>query len=163
MKKAIALFLGCLAIFSMQQANAQNKKPSKEAVTKALVDSQQYIFVAQNAMPMSGRTVQLNSNDYDLTIKKDSIIAYLPYYGRAYTAPLDPSETGIKFTSTSFEYKKEARKKGGWEITITPKDANGVQQLSLTISSNGYSTLQVINTTRQPISYYGYLKAIKKK
>jgi len=162
MKKVFVLIVALLPLFAIT-ANAQNKKPSKEAITTALVDSQQYIFVAQTAIPMSGRTVQLNSTDYDLTISKDTIIAYLPYYGRAYTAPLDPTETGIKFTSTSFEYKKEAKKKGGWIISITPKDASGVQQLTISISSTGYSTLQITNTTRQPITYYGYLKSGKKK
>ena len=37
---------------------------------------------------------------YYLKVSKDTVVAYLPYFGRAYTAPADPTEGGIKFTST---------------------------------------------------------------
>jgi hypothetical protein len=129
----------------------------KEADIKNMVASAQYIFVAEYAIPMTGRTVALTS-EYDLTVSKDSIIAYLPYYGRAYQAPLDPSQGGIKFTSSKFEYQTVKAKKNGWDISIVIKDQSDNGRLALHVASNGRATLQVSTTFRQPITFTGYIK-----
>jgi hypothetical protein len=113
------------------------------------------------ANPQTGSTRQL-SPDYDLTITKDTIISYLPYFGRAYVAPVDPAQGGIKFTSTNFEYK-QAKDNKAWQITIKPKDTPDVHQLYLSIFDNGYATLQVISTNRQGISFNGYIEEGKVK
>ena len=132
-----------------------------EADVKNMVESGQYIFVAQYAFPMSGRTVTLTS-EYDLTVSKDTIIAYLPYYGKAYQAPIDPSEGGIKFTSVKFDYRTIKSKKDGWDISMTAKDQSDNSQLSLHISTNGRATLQVSDIFRQPITFTGYIKEISR-
>jgi len=139
-----------------------NKQSTKEAAIKNMVDSQNYVFVAQTALPMSGRTRQLTS-DYDLQVSKTSIISYLPYFGRAYQAPLDPTKNSLDFTSKDFDYAATPGKKSGWRVTIKPKDNRDVQQMTLNISSSGYGILQVTSTNRQPISFNGYIKAPRKK
>ena len=111
---------------------------------------------------MSGRTRQLTP-DYDLRVSKTEITSYLPYFGRAYTPPIDPSRGGIQFTSKDFDYTATPRKKGGWDVTIKPKDYQDVQQMSLNISASGYATLQVTSSSRQPISFNGYIKAPRVK
>ena len=139
---------------------AQSTKPS-EILTQRLVDSQQYIFHAQTVSPMNGRQRFLTT-DYTIKVSKDTIITDLPYFGRAYSAPINPSDGGIQFTSTSFEYKVTPRKKGGWDITIQPKDARDVQQMILTIFDNGKADLRVNSNNRQPISFNGYITDVKK-
>ncbi|MGH2566002.1 MAG: DUF4251 domain-containing protein [Ginsengibacter sp.] len=128
-----------------------------ETDVKNMVASNQYIFVAQYALPMSGRTRNLTS-EYDLTVSKDSVIAYLPYFGRTYQAPMDPSQGGIKFTSVKFDYKTSKTKKGSWDISIATKDLSDNNRLSLHISTNGTATLQVMSTFKQPITFTGYIK-----
>jgi hypothetical protein len=132
----------------------------KKAAIKNMVESQQYIFKAQFASPMTGQQRSLTS-DYDVTVSKSTVTSYLPYFGRAYAAPIDPSQGGIKFTSTKFQYIQEPGKKDGWDITIIPKDASDVQKLYLHISGNGYATLQVSSINRQPISFNGYIEENK--
>ncbi|HVW63254.1 MAG TPA: DUF4251 domain-containing protein [Puia sp.] len=139
-----------------------NKTSAKETAIKNMVDSQNYVFVAQTALPLSGRTRQLTS-DYDLRVTKSSIVSYLPYFGRAYQAPLDPTKGGLEFTSKDFDYTATPGKKSGWTVQIKPKDNRDVQQMTLSISSGGYGTLQVVSTNRQPISFNGYIKAPKAK
>ena len=96
-------------------ANAQNSKKDKQTAkmiaTKDMIDSQNFIFVPRTVSPLRGGIRELTSY-YDLEVSKDSIISYLPYFGRAYTAPLNPSEVGVNFTSTNFEYKVAPGKKG---------------------------------------------------
>jgi len=142
------------------QTTKADKEAEKTARIKSLIDSQNYVFKAQSAMPMSGRTRQLTS-DYDLTVTHSQVVSYLPYFGRAYTAPIDPSQGGIQFTSKDFDYTVTEGKKGGWNVQIKPKDYRDVQQLSLSISSSGYATLQVTSTSRQAISFNGIITAIK--
>jgi len=164
MKRLIKIFLALAVILTSWNAvyGQTSRKERKEANQKAIknmVDGPHFFFSAEYALPQRGGTKQLTS-EYDLKVTKDSIIAYLPYYGQAYLAP-NPGETegGIKFTSTNFSYKQSI-KKNGWEITIKPKDHDisnwrDVQQMFLTISPDGYASLSVISSNRDPISFQG--------
>jgi len=117
------------------------------------IDAQRYEFTARNANPMNFKTINLDPG-YTLKITPDTITAYLPYFGRAYTAPINPSEGGIKFTSTNFDYEKKA-KKDGWEIKIDTKDTKGNVNLFMNIGNTGYATINVRDNDRQAISFYG--------
>jgi len=141
---------------------AQAQEKDKAAVTKQLVESQRYVFIPQSAMPLSGRVRQLTP-DYNLKITKDTIDCYLPYFGRAYSAPIDATQGGIQFVTNTFEYTATPRKKSGWDISIKPKDSRDVQQMQLSVSETGYASLQVISTNRQAISFNGYITEIKER
>jgi hypothetical protein len=132
-----------------------------------MVDDVNYIFEANYANPMRGGGRSLTS-EYDLKVSKDTIIAYLPYFGRAYIAPTNPTEGGIKFTWTKFDYSVKQTKNGSWEILIKPKEKNisnasDVQNLRLSISTSGYASLQVISSNRDPISFNGTIEEVKQK
>src|SRR5215471_6953240 len=111
-KKWTLLLILALSAFSASYAqdSKQDKKAKQEAQIKQIVDSQHYVFRAQTAYPLGGRTVQLTS-DYDLKITKDEVVSYLPYYGRAYSATPGSSDNGLNFTTKSFEYKSTPTKK----------------------------------------------------
>lgn len=138
---------------------AQNKK-DKKAQIQRIVEAQNYVFKAQTALPQSGSTRQLTS-DFDLQISKDTIVSDLPYFGRAFTAPLNPAEGPLRFTSTDFQYAVTNRKKGGWDVVITPKDVHDPRQLNLSIFDNGSASVVVTSYNRQPISFNGYVTAKK--
>jgi hypothetical protein len=151
--KTFLVFFTINILAGLSIVKAQEKTPDE---IKKIVESQNYIFKAQMVYPQSGSSRSLTS-DYDLTITRDTIISFLPYFGRAYSAPVDPTKGGIKFTSTDFEYKPTKDGKS-WGITIKPKDAPDVQQLYLDIFDNGNATLRVTSTNRQSISFNGYVK-----
>jgi hypothetical protein len=163
MKKEVIIFsrIAWLAIivfaFFPLTTLAQHKK-DKNAEIKNLVTARNYVFKAQTALPTSGNSRQLTS-DFDLRVSKDTIVSDLPYFGRAYTAPLNPSEGPLRFTSTDFQYMATDKKKGGWNITITPKDLQDPRQLTLTVFENGTASLVVTSYNRQPISFNGYIVA----
>lgn len=125
----------------------------------SLVDSQRYVFQARSAQPLRGRIRQLTTDNYTLKVTKDKITGDLPYFGRAYVAPIDPTQGGIQFTSTKFDYKLTAGKKEGWTVSIKPKDAQDIRELQLNISSAGYASLQVFSVNRDPISFNGVIVA----
>ena len=153
------LLITCIAGALLQPSSlaAQNKKDSaKIAAIKEMVGNQHYTFKAQSVTPMSGRLRQLTS-DYDLQVSKDAIVSQLPYFGRAYSAPMSPSDAGLQFTSKEFDYTVTNKKKGGWDIVIKYKDTRDVKQMQLSIFDNGTASLQAISNNRQPISYNGYI------
>ncbi len=159
--KYIAAMLLVL-VASMQIAVAQESKQDKieaqAAALKTLVESKSFVFVPQSATPATGHTRQLTSN-YDLQISKDTITSNLPYFGRAYTAPINPEDAGISFTSTDFEYYETPGKKGGWVIVIKFKNQTQAREMNLAIFDNGRADLVVSSNNRQSISFSGDIKA----
>ncbi|MCU7550326.1 DUF4251 domain-containing protein [Chitinophagaceae bacterium LB-8] len=145
----------CLHIASAQETE-------KETKIKNLIGSGNYVFEAQSALPSRGQVRQLTYG-YEIRVSKDTLISYLPYFGRAYVAPVDPSEGGYNFTSTDFEYNVKEGKKGGWDVSIQTKDQRDNKKMALKIQESGYASLQVTSNDRQPISYNGIITAVKKK
>ena len=162
-KKPLLLVLVTVltAYVSNAQESKEDKKKDKLAQIEMLVQSKKFDFVAQTAIPTSGRTINLTSL-YNVRLSGDTLISDLPYFGRAYVAPMNPSEGGIHFTSTQFSYDIKERKKGGWDVTLLPRDTKDVRQMYLTISQEGYASLQVGSENRQNISFNGYITPVKK-
>ena len=139
--------------------------PSKKVVAfqpgdaQKMVNSHEFKFVAESANPLRLRVRHFTSR-YDVIVKNDSLVSYLPYFGRAYQAPMNPSEGGIQFTSANFSYEAKPDKSNSWVITIKPEDQPGVQQFYFNIFDNGSATLNVSSTYRDPISFLGYIEKV---
>ena len=127
-----------------------------------MVDSQHFVFVAQSASPLRGSFRNLTSQ-YDVTVSNDTMESYLPYFGRAYTAPITPSESGLNFTSTNFSYEVTPGKKNAWVVSIKPKDRQDVQQYLFTIYDNGSANLNVTSVSRDAIYFLGYIQKTGRK
>lgn len=174
LKNLILMALLCSAV----QLNAQTDK----ATTAKIVAAQNYVFVATTAYPQNssdisrvmdkipgsnggGGTINLTGSTYDLKVTPDSLVAYLPYYGRSYTPKIGSTDdSGIKFKSKKFSYNVVNRKKGNQVITIKTQDVQkGNYQLILTVTESGYASLSVINNDQQPITFNGYLAEPKVK
>jgi hypothetical protein len=72
---------------------------------------------------------------------------------------MNPTQDVLQFTSNKFSYTITPGKKDGWIVLIKPKDNQDVQQLQLTIGSDGYTILQVVLTSRDGISFNGVITA----
>src|SRR6266542_2128373 len=94
------LLAAIVTLFGSIALHAQNLDKS---VVQNFINSKEFVFKAQTVLPMSGASRQLTS-EYDVKFLGDSIVAYLPYFGRAYSAGYGEGG-GIDFTSTKFEYK----------------------------------------------------------
>ena len=152
-KLSLLFFLTALMQLSFAQ---QNKKTDKQIAVKNLIDSSRFIFYPQTAMPMRGNVQQVTP-DFDITITKDTIICYLPYYGRAYSAGYGDNTSPLNFTSTKFNYTVKEKTKGGWDISIITKDTKENTELNLSVSVNGYGSLRASSNNREPISFTGYI------
>jgi len=159
--KYLSILLMCCLIFS---SCSTAKKTSKDNVQDTsyseMVDSQHFIFIAQTVNPLRGRFRTLTSS-YDVTVSKDSLRSYLPYFGRSYNPQLPETTSPLDFTSTDFSYSVSPYKKNAWNITIKPRDKPSIQQYFFTIYNNGSATLNVTSTSSDAISFNGRIEEKK--
>lgn len=171
----------------LAQSTKADKKAAQVAELKRIIDTKNYIFKATTALPtpipgvqISGANMgpnnivnQLSSGminltgSYDVKVANDSLIAFLPYYGQAFSAPYNSNtDGGINFTSKKFDYKVTQKKNGTIEILIKPQDLaarapSDVQRMILSVSEGGWANLQIILVTRQRISFSGTVEELK--
>ncbi|MFV0420439.1 MAG: DUF4251 domain-containing protein [Dysgonomonas sp.] len=150
-----ATLIVTLLLTGCKSGESISKQENIAQITKK-IESGDYKFIPQKAIPMGASPVNL-SYTFSLKVSKDSIDSYLPYYGRAYIAP-SPTDGGIKFVSTDFNYTISEKKKGMWDISIIPNDNQKRYRLSLNVGETGYGTLTVQDTNRQSISFYGVIE-----
>jgi hypothetical protein len=166
MKALVTLFLFSAVVAGLSPLKAQSTKAEKKAAKAAaiakMVKDTSFVFEATSANPQRGGQKQLSS-PYDVKFAKGELVTFLPYYGRTNIAP-NPgsSDGGIKFTSKSFTYEPTQNENGNWRIVVKPKEKNmtdwrSVDQLTFNISSDGYASLHVLSTNRDPISFNGSL------
>jgi len=154
------LFSLVTSIAGFSQDSKEEQKAAEQAKIKGLIEAKKFVFRAQSATASRGATQQL-SYGYSLAVSPDEVVADLPYFGRAYTATMNPSEGGIKFTSSEFDFGVKNRKKGGWDITLIPKDVPNAPKFYLSVTTNGNTSLRVISTNRESISFSGLIEAKK--
>ena len=135
--------VGIVLLLAGQSLYAQSKKEKKEQKAnevKELIDSKRFTVDVDRAIPMGGRSVNLTS-PYSLEMRGDSVISYLPYFGRAYSAPYGGGD-GLRF-----------------EGSIT----DDTFAFSVQVFSNGSATINVTPVNKQNITFYGELALEKKE
>ena len=147
-----------LVLFSCGTTQKAIEKAKKAELLNDQISNLDFKFNATYAYPQNYKSVYL-SPYYDVKVSPDTVVAYLPFYGRAYTAPMDPREGGIKFTSTNFEYEiKKGKKAGNWFVTINTKDTSRPFTLFFDLWDNGTARLNVQDRDRQSISFQGNIE-----
>jgi len=158
---AFIFFFGLIFQTACGTAQSAAEKKAKAAEIGQKINDFEFTFKATYAYPTGYRSIYL-SPYYYLKVSKDTLVAYLPYYGRAYTAPMDPAEGGIKFTSTDFEYEvNKGKREGNWQVRIKTHDTDREIVLYVDIWENGSARLDVTDPNRQAISFQGNIEMKK--
>lgn len=158
MKTNRCIFIACvlLATTAIPAAFAQSKrelKEQKEQAVKEKILSENYKISVNTAYPRRGRNVQLTS-PYSVEIRNDSVLSYLPFYGRAYTIPYGGGE-GLIFSAPLKEYTMEMNKKGTAKVKFTARSPEDRFTFSISIFSNGSASINVNMQNRESISFSG--------
>ena len=159
MKRKIFITMVCsmLAVFVLGQNKPASKAEIKAAKIEEQIQSGCYEITVNQVNPMNGRVRHLTP-DYSVRISGDSSLVYLPYFGRAYSAPMN-GEGGIIITNIMDDYKVSYNeKKKGYFIDFTAKGMNDTYRFSVTVWTNGSVSFQVTSNNRQSIGYSGYLR-----
>ena len=158
------------ALFCLNTVNAQNKKKDKKAARiltlQSMIDTANFTFNAQTAYPQHGVSKDLSSG-YIFSISSGVATCDLPYSGQAYTAILNQDDTGIKFKTTHFDYFVDKQPDNSWNILVKPNgdqstDMKDVQQIIISITTNGTAVLQVSFTNRERMTFNGEVERYKK-
>ena len=141
---------------------AQDKKERDRLAyeqTKKLVESQNFIFEANRALPISGSSVSLITNDNFLLIQQDEVHAYLPYFGEGRVSTTYGGEGAIAFKGAPLDYKVLYNDRK-YRITIkfNAKGKSEKHGVILDINAHGFTDLIVKSMNRTTISYYGKIK-----
>jgi hypothetical protein len=159
--RTICFLLAGLFFFVVFSACSPGNKVSSQGTPEEVVqaiNNDNWIFTAYNSNPQSvrGRAGLTGINEVKYT--KDSLIVYLPYFGRLYSgAESMNNRSPLDFISTNLDVSKE-KKNDGWAITIKPKDHNPVQSMYFTLFENGTAQLNITLTNRSPMSYTGAIR-----
>jgi hypothetical protein len=154
----IGLFFSALLLQACGTTRSAAEKEQIAADIRHAVERCDFIFEATYAYPTGYRSVYL-SPYYNVKVSPDTIKAYLPYYGRAYRAPMDPREGGFNFTSTDFDYKLiPGNRKGNWQSEVTILDLDRPVTFRFDIWENGTARLDVNDMNRQAISFQGNIE-----
>ncbi|MDB5198418.1 MAG: hypothetical protein JWO92_381 [Chitinophagaceae bacterium] len=153
---AAIIFLLATIIWGCGNSRHVKNDSSPDSVTvRNMVESQNFVFIPRYVNPMTGRRRDLSSG-FQISISKDTIISYLPFFGRGYTAPISPADVDFDFTSTKFKYTITPAKRG-WNISIKPTDQRYLQELYFRIFDNASASLTITSIDRSSISYDGYI------
>ena len=153
---SLLLFQGC----SPSRSVAEKEQIAAD-IENAVITSD-FTFKATYAHPTGFRSRYL-SPYYEVKVSPDTVDVYLPYFGRAYKAPLSPNEGGYRFTSIDFDYRVETGKRAGnWNVSININDLDRNVLFNFDIWENETSRLSIIDTDRQGISFQGNIVTSKR-
>lgn len=149
----VVVVLGLLTACSTMTAAERAEKAL--AVERALA-SRHYVVDVQMMYPRSGRAVNVSSN-YSLEIKGDTVVSYLPYFGRAYSIPYGGGKA-FNFSAPIISYESASDQKGKNYVRLVTDNEEDVITFQLEIFDNGQTTIDVQAREREPITYSGELE-----
>ncbi|HNR27533.1 MAG TPA: DUF4251 domain-containing protein [Bacteroidales bacterium] len=146
-----SFFVLCLLPFS---AYSQSEK---EEQVKAIVESGSFVIRFDRVNPATGRSITL-SPFYEMSYDSTRVSCYLPYFGRSYTAPMDPRKLAIELTDKEVEPEISFNPRRGYTLVFTARtETNELITFYLRISLSGMTTLSINSSSRQSITYLGDL------
>lgn len=160
MKRSTFIILLCSAFFVCSIVADAQQGNTRKSQQDAAAESH-YVFVPEMVYPLSAQVRQVTPG-FQLIFSKDTLISYLPYFGRAYNVDYNTTKGAMDFTSTRFEYDIQKSKKGEQTITLRPKDNNDVREIQVTIYSDSSAFVQAYFNQRQNISYRGRISSAGK-
>jgi len=153
---------GCfliLVFFTATSFVRQVSSPTIQDEIAQAINNDRWDFTADYAYPSYGKSRNI-TGVYYVQCHKDTLIVALPYYGKLNSAAGATNENPLDFKSTDFKLTKEARKKGGWVVTIK-KPNSEVQSMSFTFFDNGTARVNFIMTNRSGIDFSGKVAPAK--
>ncbi len=156
MKQLRSICASFVFLFFVQAAFCQTNDAQVTAY-RNLVDSQHFTFEAQGVTPSTGEYRNLTSFEYSVHVTRDSLTCYLPYSGKVMMALSNTIPDQLNMKSHKMTYKVKTAKKGGWYVTIRPKDDTSIQEFEFDIKQDGTTNLTVTCPMLDPISFNGYI------
>lgn len=151
----LIIILMIAGTFTLSAQTKKEKEELKRQELKEVIDSKNYKIDVDRAYPRRGSSRSLTS-PYSLEIRNDSVISWLPFFGRAYSIPYGGGD-GLTFSAPISEYKVNYSKKGAAKINISAHTSEDQFKFAVTVQPGGASTISVNMVNRESISFSGRL------
>lgn len=164
-KSRVFIFLTVGFLFFSFTGRTQESEAKDDAFTKMkdLVSSRNYVFEAEEVLPLSGRSKVLNYL-YTLEVSDSTARANLPYFGVGYSNIGYGGDISVRFEGQMQDYTRKV-KENKERILITFRiygDRHGRYDCSLSVTKSGSARLHVVPDNRQSISYWGDIREAEK-
>lgn len=157
--------LGLLMVIlcAMALASCSSSKSAVRAAADAvtaeqvayMLDKRLYKIDFSRAFPMSGPSFPL-SYSYFISVIGDRVESFLPYFGIAYSLPMDGGE-GLRFTAPITGYTDTSGRNGKRVISFTARTPEDSYDFRLEVFPTGSSHLTVNSGKKQNISFSGQM------
>lgn len=121
-------------------------------VTNAL-NNRDYKIAVDRMYPMRGSSRHV-SYGYSVEVRNDTLISYLPYFGRAYNVPYGGGK-GLNFSAPIGSYQEFMKGNGQRHIEIGVTNDEDTYFYTIEVFDNGSSSVEVRARQRERISYSG--------
>lgn len=122
---------------------------------KAALTERNYKINVDRMYPMKGGSKSV-SYGYSIEVRNDSLISYLPYFGRAYNVPYGGGK-GLNFSERIGSYHEMMMKNEKCYIVIDVSNEEDTYLYTIEVYDNGNSSIDVQPRQRERISYSGEL------
>lgn len=148
---AWVMLVGCATAEERAARAAEQAK-----AVKAALQERNYQIAVNRMYPSRGAS-KIVSSGYSVEVRNDSLISYLPYFGRAYDVPYGGGN-GLNFSAPIRNYKESQTKSDLRHIEIDVKNDEDTYLYTLDIFDNGSADINVRSRQREPISFSGQME-----
>lgn len=155
---ALMLMFAMLPMMSMAQ-NGHNKDSETMMASQiqnsieAMTLNVEFNYVYPMRMPSHYLTTT-----YSIRLKGDSIMSYLPYFGRAYRSNIANNDRSpLSFNSTVTDMTIKRGKKKDYVLVFKTRNDSELLEYTLTIFPNRQASLTVNSSDRESINFGGDL------
>ena len=161
MKKVLMVMVSaCLALVMLSGCATSEERAARAAEQAAKVKTalteRNYKISIDRMYPMKVSSKSV-SYGYSVEVRNDSLISYLPYFGRAYNVPYGGGK-GLNFSERIGSYEEALMKNGKHHIEIGVTNEEDTYLYTIDVFDNGNSTIAVQSRQREPISYAGRIE-----
>ena len=149
----LLVMIGLISCKVSEEKAAQMAELSAN-VTNAL-NNRDFKIVIDRMYPMRGSSRHV-SYVYSVEVRNDTLISYLPYFGRAYNVPYGGGK-GLNFTAPIGSYQEFMKRNGQRHIEIGVTNDEDTYFYTIEVFDNGSSSVDVRARQRERISFSGNL------
>ena len=153
---AIFMILAATLIGCATPAERMEREARMVAHVTEALGNRHYTIHVKMMYPRRREAVNVTS-DYTLEVKGDTLVSYLPYFGRAYNVPYGGGK-GLNFTAPILDYESVRTKKDMTHILLKTDNGEGPMLYELEIFDNGNSFIRVMSREREDIEYSGEME-----
>ena len=136
----------------------EERKIENQNQTEALVNSKDFVFIANTALPSGFRSVNITGDSYYVKFQPDLIESVMPFFGKGYSGVAIGDDTGLRFSGKPEEFTVLKNKKN-YQIKVAVKGTRDIYRLFLSLGFEGSGSLTITSNNRNTISYQGEILA----